>query len=70
MVLDFGKATCDTRPPRLTRICDANALAVWCYTLRRAPDGKVPALSLLHAGWPVERDAIEACVEEIELAVA
>jgi RimJ/RimL family protein N-acetyltransferase len=25
---------------------------------------------LLHAGWPVERDAIEACVEEIELAVA
>jgi RimJ/RimL family protein N-acetyltransferase len=25
---------------------------------------------LLHAGWPVERDAIDACVEEIELAVA
>lgn len=25
---------------------------------------------LLHAGWPIERDAIDACVEEIELAVA
>lgn len=25
---------------------------------------------LLHLGWPVERDAIDACVEEIELAVA
>jgi len=25
---------------------------------------------LLHAGWPVRRDAIDACVEEIELGVA
>jgi hypothetical protein len=25
---------------------------------------------LLHTGLPVERDAIDACVEEIELAVA
>ena len=25
---------------------------------------------LVHAGWPVQRDAIDACVEEIELAVA
>lgn len=25
---------------------------------------------LRHAGWPIERDTIDACVEEIELAVA
>jgi acetyltransferase len=25
---------------------------------------------LLHSGWPVENDAVDACVEEIELAVA
>ena len=25
---------------------------------------------LLHAGWPIEHDSVEACVEEIELAVA